>query len=164
MIHDESNMNEKKESVELKDQNLHTAKLINEIDNLSVKDLLDLVNQLSEKYGISANAMPTTSMGGKETETSGKNEAEYSVKITAIGKDKDGKDISVISAVKLLKEFVKAPDGKSDLNLLEGKKMLDAVASSPIEVEKKTSKANADALKEKLTAAGFVASIEVATA
>lgn len=122
------------------------AKLIEQIEKLTVLELSELVKELEEKFGVSAaapmmmGAMPVT--GGAAAEEVVE-KTSFTVVLTAAGDAK----INVIKAVR---------EVRSDLGLKEAKDLVDAAPKNVLENVKKE---EADAAKEKLSAAG--ATVEV---
>jgi large subunit ribosomal protein L7/L12 len=121
------------------------AKLIEEIEKLTVLELSELVKELEEKFGVSAaapmmmGAMPAAAADAAPAEE----KTSFTVVLAAAGDQK----INVIKAVR---------EVRADLGLKEAKDLVDA---APKEVLVNVKKEEADAAKEKLSAAG--ATVEV---
>ncbi|CAN5173914.1 50S ribosomal protein L7/L12 [soil metagenome] len=121
------------------------AKLIEQIEKLTVLELSELVKELEEKFGVSAaapmmmGAMPAAAGAAEEVVE----KTSFTVVLTAAGDAK----INVIKAVR---------EVRSDLGLKEAKDLVDAAPKNVLENVKKE---EADAAKEKLSAAG--ATVEV---
>ena len=99
--------------------------IINAIAEMSVKDVVELISAMEEKFGVSAAAAVA-----EET-------TEFDVVLTAIGEKK----VNVIKAVREI----------TGLGLKEAK---DLVEAAPKAVKEAASKADADAAKAKLEEAG----------
>src|SRR5690606_23665275 len=124
------------------------AKLIEQIEKLSVLELSELVKELEEKFGVSA-AAPMMMAGampdaGGAAEEAAEEKTAFTVVLTAAGDQK----INVIKAVR---------EVRSDLGLKEAKDLVDG---APKEVLTNVKKEEADAAKEKLTAAGGTVEIK----
>lgn len=120
------------------------AKLIEEIEKLSVLELADLVKALEKKFGVSAMPMaaaPAAAAASGEGEAGGGDQPEkssFNVVLAAAGANK----ISVIKAVREINQ---------DLGLKEAK---DLVEAAPKEVIGGANKETAEEAKKKLEAAG----------
>lgn len=121
-------------------------KLIEQIEKLTVLELSELVKELEEKFGVSAaapmmmGAMPAAGAAAAEP-------AEEKTSFTVVLAASGDKKIDVIKAVR---------EVRSDLGLKEAKDLVDG---APKEVLVNVKKEEAEAAKEKLTAAG--ASVEL---
>lgn len=114
--------------------------IIKQIEELSVKDLADLVKELEDKFGVSA-AAPIASVGASgssDATEAAEEKSEYSVVLTDAGAQK----IAVIKAVR---------EVRPDLGLKEAKDLVD---SAPKEVKTNVPAEEAKVAKEKLEAAG----------
>lgn len=124
------------------------AKLIEQIEKLTVLELSELVKELEEKFGVSAAApmmMGAIPMGGAAAADAAPVEEKTSFTVVlASGGDQK---INVIKAVR---------EVRSDLGLKEAKDLVDG---APKEVLVNVKKEEADAAVEKLKAAG--ATVEV---
>ena len=113
------------------------AKLVSEIEKMSVLDLSELVKVLEEKFGVSAaapmmmGAMPAAAAEAVEEKT------DFDVELTSAGAQK----INVIKAVREI----------TGLGLKEAKDLVDA---APKVVKEKAPKAQAEEIKKKLEDAG----------
>lgn len=123
------------------------AKLIEEIEKLSVLELSELVKELEEKFGVSAaapmmmaGAMPAA---GGAAEEAAEEKTSFTVVLAAGGDNK-------INAIKAVREV------RPDLGLKEAKDLVDGAPKNVLENVKKE---DADAAVEKLKAAG--ATVEV---
>ena len=115
---------------------MNKDQIIEAIESMTVLELSELVKALEEKFGVSA-AAPVA--GG---ESAAAEKTEFDVILTSAGASK----IGVIKAVR----------EATGLGLKEAKELVDG---APKAIKEKISKADADALKEKLEAAG--ATVEV---
>ncbi|MDQ6989002.1 MAG: 50S ribosomal protein L7/L12 [Mariprofundaceae bacterium] len=111
--------------------------LITAIETMSVLELSELVTTLEEKFGVSAAAPVAVAGVAAAGEAAEEEQTEFSVVLTAVG----DKKIQVIKAVR----------EATGLGLKEAKAVVDG---APAPVKEGVSKDDADALKEKLEAAG----------
>ena len=123
------------------------AKLVEEIEKMSVLDLSELVKVLEDKFGVSAAApmmmggmMPAAGAGAGEAAVE---QTEFDVELTAAGAQK----INVIKAVREI----------TGLGLKESKDLVDG---APKLVKEKISKADAENMKKKLEEAGASVTIK----
>jgi len=123
------------------------AKLVEEIEKMSVLDLSELVKVLEEKFGVSAAApvmmggmMP---MAGGEAGEAAEEKTDFDVELTAAGDQK----IAVIKAVREV----------TGLGLKEAKDLVDA---APKVIKEKIAKAEAEEMKAKLEAAGATVTLK----
>ncbi|TSC97126.1 MAG: large subunit ribosomal protein L7/L12 [Candidatus Berkelbacteria bacterium Licking1014_2] len=121
------------------------ADLIKQIEELSVKNLAELVKELEERFGVSAAAppvgggvAPADGVVGEEAGAAAEEKSEYTVVLSAAGDQK----IAVIKAVREI---------RPDLGLKEAK---DLVEAAPKTLKEKINKEEAETAKQKLTAAG----------
>ena len=113
------------------------------IENMTVLELSELVKAMEEKFGVSAAApVAVAAAGGAAGAAAGEEKSEFDVVLTAAG----DKKINVIKAVR----------EATGLGLKEAKALVDG---APAPVKEKVSKADAEALKASLEAAG--ASVEL---
>jgi len=117
------------------------AKLIEQIEKLSVLELSELVKELEEKFGVSA-AAPMMMAGAMPAGAAAAEPAEEKTSFTVVLTAAGDKKIDVIKAVR---------EVRSDLGLKEAKDLVDG---APKDVLTGVKKEEADAAKEKLTAAG----------
>ena len=117
--------------------------IINAVAEMSVMDVVELVEAMEEKFGVSAAAAVVAGpaaggdAGGAEAQT------EFDVILSAVG----DKKVNVIKAVREL----------TGLGLKEAKAMVE---SAPAAIKEGVSKEDADAAKEALEAAGAVVEIK----
>jgi|SRR3989338_826428 len=121
------------------------AKLVAEIEKMSVLDLSELVKVLEDKFGVSAAApiqmgvMPAAAGAAEAVEE----KTEFDVELTAAGQQK-------INAIKAVREI-------TGLGLKEAKDMVDA---APKVIKEKVSKADAENFKKKLEEAGATVTLK----
>lgn len=123
------------------------AKLIEQIEKLSVLELSELVKELEEKFGVSAaapmmmaGAMPAAGGAAEPAEE----KTSFTVVLAAAGDQK-------INAIKAVREV------RPDLGLKEAKDLVDG---APKDVIVNVKKEEADAAKAKLEAAGATVEIK----
>ena len=117
--------------------------ILETISNMSVMEVVDLIEAMEEKFGVSAAAAvaaaPAAAEGGGEAAVV---KDEFDVVLTSFGANK----VSVIKAVRAI----------TGLGLKEAK---DAVESAPTTVKEAASKADAEEVQKQLEEAG--ASVEL---
>ena len=116
--------------------------LIEEVKALTVLELSELVKALEEKFGVSAAAPVAVAAAPVAEAAAAAEQSEFDVILASAGSSK-------INVIKVVREV-------TGLGLKEAKELVDG---APKAIKEKVSKADADALKEKLEAAG--ATIEV---
>ncbi len=119
------------------------AKLIEEIEKMSVLDLSKLVKLLEKKFGVSAAApvamaAPATAAGGPTPEAEEK--SVYNLELKGVGDKK-------IEVIKVVRDVT----GKG---LKEAKDIVDSAASSPQVIAKEIEKKDAEEMKKKFEAVG----------
>jgi large subunit ribosomal protein L7/L12 len=121
------------------DVSTKVAKVIEEVEKLSVLELSELVHALEEKFGVSA-AAPVAMAAGPAAAAAAPAEekTEFDVVLTAAGANK----IQVIKAVREINQT---------LGLKEAKDLVEAAPKNVLEGAKKE---DAEAAKKKLTDAG----------
>jgi len=120
---------------------LDKAKIVEELSNATVIEIADLVKELEEKWGVSAAAPVAVAAAGGGGGDAPAAEAKtiFDVVIASVPPDKK---ISVIKAVR---------EVKAGLGLAEAKGMVEGAPKAVLEG---ADKAEADAAKAKLEAAG----------
>ncbi len=114
------------------------TKIMDEIKELKVLELNELVKALEEEFGVSASAMAVAApAAGGAAADAGAEKTEFDVVMTAFGDKK-------LDVIKVVREL-------TGLGLKEAKEMVEGV---PATVKEGASKEDAEAIKEKLTAAG----------
>ena len=115
------------------------AKIIEEVEKMSVLDLAELVKALEEKFGVSAAAPVAVAVAGPAAAAEAVEEkTEFDVVLTAAGANK----IAVIKAVREINQ---------SLGLVEAKNVVEAAPKAVLEGAKKE---DAEAAKAKLVEAG----------
>ncbi len=120
---------------------MNKDQIIEAIESMTVLELSELVKALEEKFGVSAAAPVAVAAAAPAAEAAAE-KTEFDVVLTAAGASK-------INVIKVVREV-------TGLGLKEAKAIVD---EAPKAVKEGVSKADAEALKEKLEAAG--ASVEV---
>ncbi len=128
---------EKKEAVVVPEK---FAKLVTEIEKMSVLDLSELVKVLEDKFGVSAAAPMMMGAAPAAAAEAAEEKTEFDVELTAAGAQK-------INVIKVVREV-------TGLGLKEAKDMVDA---APKVIKEKIAKTDADAILKKLTEAGATA-------
>jgi large subunit ribosomal protein L7/L12 len=115
--------------------------IINAIAELSVKEVVELVSAMEEKFGVSAAAVAAGPAAGPAAAV--EEQTEFDVILSSIG----DKKVNVIKAVREL----------TGLGLKEAK---DLVEAAPKAVKEAASKADAEAAKAKLEEAGAIVELK----
>ena len=115
--------------------------IISAIAEMSVKDVVELVSAMEEKFGVSAAAAVAVAAG--PAAAAAEEQTEFDVILSSIG----DKKVNVIKAVREL----------TGLGLKEAK---DLVEAAPKAIKEAVSKADADAAKAKLEEAGAVVEVK----
>ncbi len=115
--------------------------IINAIAELSVKEVVELVSAMEEKFGVSAAAAVAVAAGPAAAAV--EEQTEFNVILSSIG----DKKVNVIKAVREL----------TGLGLKEAK---DLVEAAPKAVKEAVSKADAEAAKAKLEEAGALVELK----
>jgi large subunit ribosomal protein L7/L12 len=115
--------------------------LINAIAEMSVKDVVELISAMEEKFGVSAAAATVAVAAGPAA--AAEEQTEFDVILSSFG----DKKVNVIKAVREL----------TGLGLKEAK---DLVEAAPKAIKEAVSKADADAAKAKLEEAGAVVEVK----
>ncbi len=116
---------------------MNKEEIIEAIEDMSVLELAELVEELEEKFGVSAAAPVAAAGGGAAGGAEEEEQTEFDVYLESIG----GKKIQVIKAVREL----------TGLGLKEAKAVVD---DSPQNVKEGLSKEEAEEMKEALEEAG----------
>ena len=112
------------------------AKFVEEIKSMTVLELNELVKAIEEEFGVSA-AAPVMVAGAGAAAPAAEEKTEFDVVLKSAGANK-------INVIKVVKEA-------TGLGLKEAKAMVD---EAPKTIKEGVSKADAEALKTKLTEAG----------
>jgi large subunit ribosomal protein L7/L12 len=111
--------------------------ILETIANMSVMDVVDLVEAMEEKFGVSAAAAVAVAAPAAGEAAAVEEQTEFNVMMTSFGENK----VAVIKAVR----------GITGLGLKEAK---DMVEGAPIAVKEGASKAEAETIKKTLEEAG----------
>ena len=119
--------------------------LVDALSNLKVMEVVDLIKQLEDKWGVSAAAPVAVAAapGARAAAPAAEEKTEFNVTMTSFGANKVG-------VIKVIREI-------TGLGLKEAKDLVEGVPSS---VKEGVSKADADAIKKKLEDAGAAAEIK----
>jgi len=118
--------------------------ILESIANMSVMDVVDLVKQMEEKFGVSAQAAVAVAAPVGDGEAEKKEEqTEFDVVLKGFG----GNKVAVIKEVR----------GITGLGLKEAKEMVEGAPST---VKEGASKDEAEEIKKKLEAAGAEAEVK----
>jgi large subunit ribosomal protein L7/L12 len=120
---------------------LNKEEILDSIANMSVMDVVDLVEAMEEKFGVSA-AVATVAAAPAAAAAAEEEQTEFDVHMSSFGANK----VSVIKVVRAI----------TSLGLKEAK---DLVESAPTNIKDGVSKDEADDLKKQLEEAG--ASVEI---
>ena len=115
--------------------------IINAIAEMSVKDVVELITAMEEKFGVSAAAATVAVAAGPAA--AAEEQTEFDVILSSVG----DKKVNVIKAVREL----------TGLGLKEAK---DLVEAAPKAIKEAVSKADADAAKAKLEEAGAIVEVK----
>ncbi len=115
--------------------------IINAISEMSVKDVVELITAMEEKFGVSAAAAVAGPAAGPAAVV--EEQTEFTVMLSSAG----DKKVNVIKAVREL----------TGLGLKEAK---DLVEAAPKAVKEAVSKADAEAAKAKLEEAGAIVELK----
>ena len=119
--------------------------ILNAIAEMSVMDVVELVEAMEEKFGVSAAAAVAVAgpAAGGDAGAAAEEKTEFDVVLTAAG----DKKVNVIKAVR----------AATGLGLKEAKGLVDGAPSA---IKEGVSKEDADAAKETLEAAGAVVEVK----
>ena len=115
------------------------AKLLEEIDSLTVIELSELVKGIEEKYGVSAAAVAAPVAGGAAAGAAAEEKSSFNVVLKEAGVNK-------IAVIKVVRDV-------TGLGLKEAKDLVDG---APKTVKEGASKDDAEAMKAKFEEAGAV--------
>lgn len=116
-------------------------KLVEEIEQMSVKDIVELVEVLEDKFGVSASAPVMAAAGGAAAVVEEK--TSFAVELKSAGDQK-------IQIIKIVREL-------TGLGLKEAK---DIVDGAPKVIKEGVAKADAEEMKKKLETAGAVVELK----
>ena len=115
------------------------AKLLEEIDSLTVIELSELVKGIEEKYGVSAAAVAAPVAGGATAGATAEEKSSFDVVLKEAGANK-------IAVIKVVRDV-------TGLGLKEAKDLVDG---APKTVKEGASKEDAESIKAKFEEAGAV--------
>ena len=115
--------------------------ILNAIAEMSVMDVVELIEAMEEKFGVSAAA--AVAVAGGDAGAAAAEQTEFDVVLTSFGEKK----VAVIKAVR----------GATGLGLKEAKELVE---SAPKALKEGVEKAEAEALKADLEAAGATVEIK----
>lgn len=116
-------------------------KLVEEIEQMSVKDVVELVEVLEDKFGVSASAPVMAAAGGAAAVVEEK--TSFAIELKSAGEQK-------IQIIKIVREL-------TGLGLKEAK---DIVDGAPKVIKEGVAKADAEEMKKKLETAGAVVELK----
>ena len=121
--------------------------ILKAIEEMSVMDLVDLISEIEEKFGVSAAAAvaaaPAAAAGGEGEGSAAEEKDEFEVILSAAGDQK----VQVIKAVRAI----------TGLGLKEAKDMVDG---APKTIREAVKKEEADEMVKQLTEAGATAELK----
>ncbi|URQ72416.1 50S ribosomal protein L7/L12 [SAR86 cluster bacterium] len=121
--------------------------ILKAIEEMSVMDLVDLISEIEEKFGVSAAAAvaaaPSAAAGGEQEGSAAEEKDEFDVILSAAGDQK----VQVIKAVRAI----------TGLGLKEAKDMVDG---APKTIKEAVKKEEADEMVKQLTEAGATAELK----
>jgi large subunit ribosomal protein L7/L12 len=117
--------------------------ILEAISNMSVMEVVDLISDMEEKFGVSAAAPVAVAAGPAASEAEAEEQTEFDVVMTSFGSSK----VAVIKAVRAL----------TGLGLKEAK---DAVEGVPGTIKEAVSKGDAEEAKKQLEEAGATVEIK----
>ena len=121
--------------------------ILKAIEEMSVMDLVDLISEIEEKFGVSAAAAvaaaPSAAAGGEQEGSAAEEKDEFDVILSAAGDQK----VQVIKAVRAI----------TGLGLKEAKDMVDG---APKTIKEAVKKEEADEMVKQLREAGATAELK----
>ena len=121
--------------------------ILKAIEEMSVMDLVDLISEIEEKFGVSAAAAvaaaPAAAAGGEQEGSAAEEKDEFDLILSAAGDQK----VQVIKAVRAI----------TGLGLKEAKDMVDG---APKTIKEAVKKEEADEMVKQLTEAGATAELK----
>ena len=119
-----------------------TTQILDEIKALTILELADLVKAIEEEFGVSAAPVAVAAGGAAPAAAAAEEKTEFDVVLKSFGAKK-------LDVIKVVREL-------TGLGLKEAKELVEG---APKTLKEGASKEDAEAIKEKLTAAG--AEVEV---
>ncbi|MBQ3590477.1 MAG: 50S ribosomal protein L7/L12 [Clostridia bacterium] len=114
-----------------------TTQILDEIKALTILELADLVKAIEEEFGVSAAPVAVAAGGAAPAAAAAEEKTEFDVVLKSFGAKK-------LDVIKVVREL-------TGLGLKEAKELVEG---APKTLKEGASKEDADAIKEKLTAAG----------
>lgn len=114
-----------------------TTQILDEIKALTILELADLVKAIEEEFGVSAAPVAVAAGGAAPAAAAVEEKTEFDVVLKSFGAKK-------LDVIKVVREL-------TGLGLKEAKELVEG---APKTLKEGASKEDADAIKEKLTAAG----------
>lgn len=114
-----------------------TTQILDEIKALTILELADLVKAIEEEFGVSAAPVAVAAGGAAAPAAAAEEKTEFDVVLKSFGAKK-------LDVIKVVREL-------TGLGLKEAKEMVEG---APKTLKEGASKEDADAMKEKLVAAG----------
>ncbi len=114
-----------------------TTQILDEIKALTILELADLVKAIEEEFGVSAAPVAVAAGGAAPAAAAAEEKTEFDVVLKSFGAKK-------LDVIKVVREL-------TGLGLKEPKELVEG---APKTLKEGASKEDADAIKEKLTAAG----------
>ena len=114
-----------------------TTQILDEIKALTILELADLVKAIEEEFGVSAAPVAVAAGGAAPAAAAAEERTEFDVVLKSFGAKK-------LDVIKVVREL-------TGLGLKEAKELVEG---APKTLKEGASKEDADAIKEKLTAAG----------
>ena len=114
-----------------------TTQILDEIKALTILELADLVKAIEEEFGVSAAPVAVAAGGAAPAAAAAEEKTEFDVVLKSFGAKK-------LDVIKFVREL-------TGLGLKEAKELVEG---APKTLKEGASKEDADAIKEKLTAAG----------
>ena len=114
-----------------------TTQILDEIKALTILELADLVKAIEEEFGVSAAPVAVAAGGAAPAAAAAEEKTEFDVVLKSFGAKK-------LDVIKVVREL-------TGLGLKEAKEMVEG---APKTVKEGASKEDAEAMKEKLVAAG----------
>jgi large subunit ribosomal protein L7/L12 len=114
--------------------------ILNAVAEMSVMDVVELIEAMEEKFGVSAAAAVAVAAGGAEA---AEEQSEFDVILASFGDNK----VAAIKAVR----------GATGLGLKEAKAMVE---SAPVAIKEGVEKAEAEELKKSLEEAGLTVELK----
>lgn len=122
---------------------MNNKQILDAVSNMSVMDVVELIKDMEEKFGVSAAAVAVAAPAAAAGAAAAEEQTEFNVMMTSFGDNKVG----VIKVVRAI----------TGLGLKEAK---DMVEGAPIAVKEAVSKAEGADIVKQLVEAGAVAEIK----